>query len=462
MKRRDFGLLAGTSLVTAAALRPAQAQSAAPDPALLTTTLTPMGAERAGNADGSIPPWTGGLVHPPLSPDQAVGVRLFEDEQPLYTIDASNMMQYASLLTPATQVQIQKFGMTLSVYPTHRTAAAPQYVYDNTAKNAVNARLDPAGGRLGFTGAYGGVPFPIIDTSDPLIGGAQLIWNHLNGWGGFSTSSTFNPGCVVINGKLILVGSTIAKTIYPYFDPSGSLETYDGYLSKGHYYYVAPGAVVGQEVLTWHSSNVTLNPDITWSLLNGQGRVRKDPNEAFDAPNPDSNGIASLDESSCFYGNPSQYDWSYIEKKEMLVPYNCNKQVFHDLADVLGPHFPNPAFIRWEKHRVWVVEANLHPGIHNVNAKRRFYIDEDSWFALLGEGYDGDGVMWKGYAIYNQCEPSVPTTCEQGTATFQLQTGDYVFNGSVPYGKFREAELNGVQQSPSIFEAQEMAARASF
>jgi hypothetical protein len=66
MKRRDFGLLAGSSLATAAAVRPASAQSAAPDPNLLKTTLTPMGGIRAGNADGSIPAWTGGLVSPPL------------------------------------------------------------------------------------------------------------------------------------------------------------------------------------------------------------------------------------------------------------------------------------------------------------------------------------------------------------------------------------------------------------
>ncbi len=29
--------------------------------------LTPMGAERAGNADGTIPEWTGGLVEPPAN-----------------------------------------------------------------------------------------------------------------------------------------------------------------------------------------------------------------------------------------------------------------------------------------------------------------------------------------------------------------------------------------------------------
>jgi hypothetical protein len=463
MKRRDFGLLAGTSLATAAAMRPApaQAQSAAPDPNLLKTTLTPMGGERAGNADGSIPEWTGGLVSPPLPPDQPVAVHLFEDEQPLYTITAANMDQYKDLLTPATQVQIQKYGMTVPVYKTHRTAAAPQYVYDNTYKNVSTAKLDPRGGRLGFTGAYGGVAFPIIDTENPLNGGAQCIWNHLTAWYDYSDYSTFSPGCVVIGGKLILVAGTVSRTIYPYYDPNGTLDTYGGYFSKGHYYYKAPSAVVGQEQLVWHSSNVNLNADIVWTLLNGQGRVRKAPNEQYDAPNPSSNGIASLDESSVFYGNPSQYDWKVVGKKELLVPYNCNKQLFATMQELCGPHFINPEFMRWEKHRMWVVEATLHPGIHNVNSRRTIYFDEDSKYALLGEGYDGNGYMWKGYMICNACIPSVPATNEQQTMVFQLQTGDWVINGNASYGQFKNNKY--VQpQSPNIFEPQQMAAQAAF
>jgi hypothetical protein len=461
MKRRDFALLAGTSLASSAALRPAKSQSATPDTTLLKTTLTPMGAERAGNEDGSIPAWTGGLVSAQLGPDTSAFIRLFADEQPLYTVSASNMAQYAGLLTPATQAQILKFGLTVKVYPTHRTAAAPQYVYDNTAKNAAHAQLDPRGGRFGFTGAYGGVPFPIIDTSDPLAGGAQLIWNHLTGWLGYSNRSTFNPGCVMINGQLIMVGGLKSCSIYPYYDPNGSLESFDGYYSKAHYWYIAPGSAEGQEDLVWHTTNVNVVPDITWTVLNGQGRVRKAPNMSFDSPNPNSNGIASIDESSCFYGNPSQYDWKFIEKKEMLVPYNCNEMIFHPLQENLLPHFPNPDIVRWEKHRVWVVEATLHPGIHNVNSKRRLYIDEDSWFTLLGEGYDGSGELWKAYAIYNVCEPSVPVTGEQGTATFDLMTGDYCYNGIISDPPYVAQEFQGPNPS-AAFEPQEMAANASF
>ncbi len=461
MKRRDFGLLAGTSLVTAAALRPGMAAAAAADPSLLTTTLTPRGGERAGNADGSIPAWTGGLVSPALPLDQPVAVRLFEDEKPLYTVDASNITQYADLLTEGTKFLIEKYGVSLNVYQTHRTAAAPQYVYDNTAKNVTTAKLDPAGGRFGFNGAYGGVPFPIIDTTDPEVGGAQLIWNHLTVWGGFNTMTQFNPGVVMIGGHLILVAGTLTRFVYPYYDPNGSLETFGGYYSKAHFYYKAPGSVNGQETVYWHTTNVNKHPDIVWTLLNGQGRVRKAPNMAFDTPNPSSNGIANLDESSVFYGNPSEYNWTLIGKKEMLVPYNCNKMLFHTIQEILGPHFPNPDMVRWEKHRVWVVEANLAPGSHNVTAKRRIYFDEDSRIALLGEGYDAQGDLAKAYALFNECVPSLPGTIEMGTSTFNLTTGDYTYNGNNNYAPYSSAEFFAPNPEAD-FDPQQMAASASF
>jgi len=461
MKRRNFGLLAGSCVAVAATRRTASAQTAPPDPGLLTTTLTPLGAERAGNADGSIPAWTGGLTAPPLPPDQRVDVELFTDEQPLYTVDGSNMAQYQDMLTAGTQAMMTKLGFSIKVYPTHRTAAAPQYMYDNTAKNVTRAKLDPAGGRFGFTEAYGGVPFPIIDTSDPSVAGAQLIWNHLTAWGGNSNYSLFNPGSVVIDGSLELVSATASRTIFPYYDPKGTLETFDGYYSKAFYTYKAPSSAVGQEQVVWHTTNVNVQPDIVWSLLNGQGRVRKAPDQAYDAPSPAANGIANIDEASCFYGNPSQYDWTYMGKREMLVPYNCNAAALSTLQDVAGPKFPNPDIIRWEKHRVWVVEATLHPGEHNVNARRRFYMDEDTWHALLGEGYDADGNMVKVYTTYERCIPSMPGSIVQGTMTLSLLTDDYTYNGNVRYPPYKTGQFI-TPQPASDFNPQAMAANASF
>ena len=44
---------------------PAVAGVTADQTARLGVDLTPLGGERAGNAEGSIPPWTGGITEPP-------------------------------------------------------------------------------------------------------------------------------------------------------------------------------------------------------------------------------------------------------------------------------------------------------------------------------------------------------------------------------------------------------------
>lgn len=186
MKRRTFGLLAGSSMAALNAGRPALAQSA--PASTLGAGLTPMGSEQAGNEDGSIPAWTGGMTTLPagLQPNDYVP-ELFPNEQPVVVIDSSNMAEYAPMLAECVMALMTKYGFKIKVYPTHRTAAMPQYVYDNIAKNNGNARFvkrDPVGGRFGFENAYGGIPFPVPDVSDPLVGGAQIMNNFIGAWYG--------------------------------------------------------------------------------------------------------------------------------------------------------------------------------------------------------------------------------------------------------------------------------------
>ena len=109
--------------------------------------LTPLGAERAANADGTIPEWTGGLLEgPPSYKGREVNDRLkdpFPDDKPLYTVTAQNLDKYKHLLSEG-QLELFKTypqSYKLPVYATRRTAAAPQFVYDATKKNALNAEL---------------------------------------------------------------------------------------------------------------------------------------------------------------------------------------------------------------------------------------------------------------------------------------------------------------------------------
>ncbi len=175
-----------SSVVAAAVLALSHASSAlgavAPEEASkLSTTLTAVGAERGGNADGSIPAYTGGLSEPPPSFVKGSGVRPdpFASERPLFSINAANLGQYADRLTEGTKALIRKYAAyRVDVYPTHRTAAFPASVTENTLRNAVRARI--ANGGLTLLDAKGGYPFPIPRD------GAEAMWNHLAYFGGHS------------------------------------------------------------------------------------------------------------------------------------------------------------------------------------------------------------------------------------------------------------------------------------
>jgi hypothetical protein len=496
MRRRQFTVLTGWG-IAGATIPAMQAQAAAPDSALLKTKLTPLGAERAGNADGSIPPWTGGLAEPLLPETQPIDIGVvYGGDEAFQTVDKGNVAQFATLLTPGTQEMIRKFGFSIKIFQTCRTAAAPQYVYDNTAQNVTRTQFDPAAVGMGFTGAYGGTPFPIIDTGNPKIGGAQLIWNHLTSWRGISLYTKYAPRFVVADGKLILSAVAISRFIYPYYDPEGGPETYKGWFSKVRRYCMplnlsgwSPGYWSGDdpeqqklanaaswcspmwngdEMLTCFSTNATTTPDmmfcvrrasdeITSFVPMGTANAIKIPQEfnIYAGFDPAAAKIAGLDEYSCFNGTPMQYDWRFINKEEMLVPYNCNAMHFHPAQEVLQPKFPSPDIVRWEKHRVWIVEAQLKPGQTNALARRRLYIDEDSWLALLGEGYDAGGNMIKYHSVYNRCVGSLPATCELGSMVFDLTTGNYVFEGGVGYGNNRADEF-AAPQPETLFEPQDM------
>ena len=430
MKRRTFGLLSGCSLVALLANKAkAQAQTSNAAAAQLGGgKLTPVGAEVAGNADGSIPAWTGGLTAVP-SGTQVYGTyvqHLFPGEKPLAVVDKTNMDQHSAFLSEAVKAMMTKYGFSIKVYPTHRTAAAPQWVYDNTKANAGSAKFgssDP-GGRFGFSGAYGGIPFPIPDVSNPLTAGAQIIWNHQCNWRGFSY--TCNAAGYVVNGGAPVVSFTGAqKYRQPYWDPKGNIDNFDGKLQMLFTEFTGPADTVGQEQLIWHYINNLQHQNEAWQLLAGQGRVRRAPEVAYDTPSGSADGLAQYDEYNGFNGAMDRYDWKFIEKKEMYIPYNNNELYGATPDEAHKPYFLNPDLVRWEKHRCWVVEATLHSGERNVLAKRVFYVDEDTWAIGVADEYDGNLNLFKGNFLYNYCDPALPGLVLGQNTINNLQTDNY-------------------------------------
>ncbi|MDY0038614.1 MAG: DUF1329 domain-containing protein, partial [Zoogloea oleivorans] len=152
----------------------ANAAVTADEAAKLKTTLTPLGGEKAANKDGSIPAWTGGITKPlPGKKMGAIPTQIFADEKPLFQVNAKNAAQYADLLSDGTKALLAKYPETfrIDVYPSHRTAAAPQEVYDNVAKNATRCKTKDGGYSL--EGCIGGTPFPIPKE------GVEVMWNYL-------------------------------------------------------------------------------------------------------------------------------------------------------------------------------------------------------------------------------------------------------------------------------------------
>ena len=182
---------------------PVHAGVSTEEAAKLKTVLTPLGAERAGNKDGTIPAWDGGETKGPAGyksgdprPDP------YASEKPLATVSAKNLDSHQAKLSEGTKALLKKYPdqFRLEVYPTHRTVAAPQWVYDNTFKNATRAKQKEGG--VWIEGAYGGIPFPIPKN------GAEAMWNHLLAWVGSSTLITYQNWVGLADGRRSLCRNT--------------------------------------------------------------------------------------------------------------------------------------------------------------------------------------------------------------------------------------------------------------
>ena len=377
--------------------------AATPDEATqLGKTLTPLGAEKAGNKDGSIPAWDGGLSRPAAG-NKAGGRRdqdPYASEKPLYSITAKNMDQYADKLTDGTRAMLKKYASyRIDVYPTHRTAAAPQWVYENTAKNATAAKLND---RQFPAGAFGGIPFPIPKN------GAEAMWNHLLNWRGESIDFVDRAYLITSEGKPVMTVDAAAAQSMPYYDKDSSPDATGGNYWSIRLVNAGPPIRAGEAILG--RLNLDAERDASYVYLAGQRRTRKLPNACCDTPTPATAGVMSFDELNVFSGRLDRFDWKLLGKKDILIPYNSNRSLAGKDLDLVGPHHLNPDMVRWELHRVWVVEANLKPGMRHVAPKGRYYLDEDTWTAVLGDRWDAKGQLWKTMWQLPVSMPDLPAT----------------------------------------------------
>jgi len=393
----------------------------AQDAEQLKTTLTPLGGEKAGNKDGTIPAWTGGYTTP-IAGYKPGGKRgdPFADEKPLFSINAKNMDQYADKLTDGVKAMMKKYPETyrIDVYPSHRTAAAPQWVYDNTYKNVARAKLINGSAGPQPQGAYAGIPFPMPKE------GAEVIWNHLLRWRGANWHFDVNQYLGTADGRMVLSTDGQAEQAMPYYYKDVPPEKWNGEYWLIHLVNSGPPIRAGEQIVG--RENIDDNKTVSWVYLTGQRRVRELPNPCCDTPTPATAGVMSFDELEVFGGRLGRFDWKLAGKKEMYIPYNANK-IIQNPKDgaVLSKHHLNPDYVRWELHRVWVVDAILKPGHRHQAAKSRYYIDEDTWQGVLGDRWDAKGQLWKTVWDLPMVMPDVPTTTGLNFGFYDLTSGTW-------------------------------------
>ena len=389
----------------------------AEEAAKLKTTLTPMGAEKAGNNDGTIPAWEGGYTTMPAGyksgdkrPDPFAG------DNKLFSITAKNMDQYADKLAEGTKFLLQKYAdFRIDVYPAHRTAAAPQYVYDNTFQNATRAKTTNNG--LSVEGAYGGIPFPIPKD------GFEAMFNHLLAWQGEASYEPFRLYLVTAAGKAILGVEAENYQQYPYYFKDVPMDKWNGDYWHFRQVQTAPPFKAGETILIRDPADMYGKGRQAWQYLTGQRRTRRAPTIAYDTPDFVSSGQQYFDEPFVFMGALDRYDWKLVGKKEIYIPYNCYKYYLAKDNDVLGQQYVNPDYVRWELHRVWVVEATLASGKRHVIGRRVLYLDEDSWRAVMADAYDGQGQLWRYTISLPIALPELPGVVPVSFGVYNLQTG---------------------------------------
>lgn len=384
--------------------------------------LTVWGAEQAGSADGTIPPYTGGLTKAPAGFDPTQGwADPFAAEKPLLVIDARNADQYAEQLTPGQLALFKRYSnYKIQVYPTHRTAAFSDAMQKAVREESGQIKLVAEG--RGLAGVKNSpVPFPTPKT------GLEVIWNTLLRRPAHSLS-TQSASFIASGGQTQLAPVSTAQTIAfaPALGMAGSQVLFNliGEVKR-------PASQAGEAALVQEPLNFKDDTRNAWIVNAGQRRVLRAPELSHAAPAGNTDALRTVDDVYGFNGSPERFDWVLLGKRELFIPYNnyrlSNKRFKYD--QLLDGVFLKPELTRFERHRVWVVEGRLKAGQDHIYSRRVLYIDEDSWYVALMDQYDLKGELWRTKALYLLQAYQVPGMFSAGEMQHDFNARKTAFAG---------------------------------
>ena len=361
-------------------------------PSIAGGVLTPVGAESAANKAGTIPAWDGGLTQARWPAGFKAGERLkdpYPEDKPLFTITGANVREHESKLVAAHRALLAKYpSYKLPVYPTRRSVAYPQAIYDASQSNKGKAKLI---GSDALSGAKLGFPF-----AEPQ-NGVEVMWNHRTRYRGDTVagevgSAVVGPSGVVLEG----VGSLKVLFRYGHVKSPADIDK-ENIIVYGVTTFGQSARSAEFVVLFHETANSIKKSRGIWVLLTKIGRMLRIPPVGYDQPLVGTDGLAYIDMIDMYNGAFDRYVWKLTGKRELYIPYNSFRlnDGRYKNAQLLTPGHFNPEGTRYELHRVWVIEAAERAGSKHSFGKRVFYVDEDTWNVALVENYDREGRLWR-------------------------------------------------------------------
>lgn len=404
--------------------------------------LTPIGAEAGPSSDGVIPAWTGGITPDRWPESYAKGERLvdpFSTDTPTAIITAANMEQYARYLSDGHKALLKRYdSYRMPLYPTRRSVSYPERIYKATRDNADRAKLV---GSDSLSGAFLGFPFREPES------GVEAMWNHRVRYRGDSVMLRSEQAVVQTDGS---VERRLFQTERVYFRYGNLQDPVDIDRQNILLYYLSwfsrDRAGVDFLALVHETANAADKGRALWVLPERANRLFRIPPVGYDQPFPGSGGIYFVDMIDMYNGAFDRYNWRLIGKRQLIVPYNNFGLVDGSVEQsrLLQGQHPDPSAMRYERHRVWVIEATERPGKSHSFGKRLFYIDEDSWNVVLVENYDEEGNLWRfqeGHLVplYNvQAANAMPVV------TYNFPDGRYFINRMIGHTEPPQYDVPGI------------------
>ena len=410
--------------------------------------LTCTGAKRAGNEEGTIPKFTGKYVGevPGWDPEPHSGAHPenpYADEEPRLVITADNASEYKDKLSEGQLKMFEQYPETykINVYPTHRDFGYPEFVCERAKWNALNATMVDDG--MGVQG-IGHIPFPIPQN------GLQLLWNQQLPYRAYTYDKNVDIGSVQADGD-IGYGRSRANCLAPSNNPNERPMTEDGISAYCQTTVKQPTRERGNISMNHEPYNYT-DKRRAWTYNSGTRRVRLSPGYGFDQSMGGSNGNMTLDDARLFNGSPERYNWELVGKKEMFVPANAYRPNLPSISydELLTPHHENPKYMRYELRRVWVLEATLKEDSRHLYGKRRLFMDEDFWSAVMADNYDTRGNIWKHNIVNYYYHPDTSAWYAGNSFYHDLTNGEYL-GYNLTNERRKSAVLNKGDMEPGDF-----------